>query len=110
MVFHVLLAFVSFQYIEVMLYAVFVLVSIFTYTSLMDKSKMALPAEIIRFVFGIGLLYWNGGWFGLQEILPGATVLVVIFLASSLAMTFIILSREERIKVEMKPAELVSSN
>lgn len=110
MIFHVLLAFVSFQYVEVMLYAIFVLVSIFTYTSLMDKSKMALPAEIIRFGFGIGLLYWNGGWFGLQEIIPGATVIVGIFLASSLAMTFIILSKEEKVKLDLKPAELVSSN
>ncbi|PSL04526.1 sterol desaturase family protein [Cecembia rubra] len=110
MVFHVLVAFVNFQYLEVMLYAIFMMVSIFAYTSLMDKAKVAIPAEIIRFVMGIGLIYWNGGWFGLQEIIPGATVLIGIYLASSLLMAFWILSKETKAKLDVKPAELVSSN
>ncbi|MGY6742515.1 MAG: sterol desaturase family protein [Cecembia sp.] len=110
MVFHVLVAFVNFQYLEVMLYAIFMMVSIFAYTSLMDKAKVALPAEVIRFVMGIGLIYWNGGWFGLQEIIPGATFLVGIYLASSLVMAFLILSKEAKAKLDVKPAELVSSN
>ncbi|EKB48653.1 sterol desaturase family protein [Cecembia lonarensis] len=110
MVFHVLVAFVNFQYLEVMLYAIFMMVSIFAYTSLMDKAKVALPAEIFRFVMGVGLIYWNGGWFGLQEIIPGATVLVGIYLASSLVMAFLILSKESKAKLDVKPAELVSSN
>jgi len=110
MVFHVLVAFVNFQYLEVMLYAIFMMVSIFAYTSLMDKAKVALPAEVIRFVMGIGLIYWNGGWFGLQEFIPGANVLVGIYLASSLVMVFLILSKEAKAKLDVKPAELVSSN
>jgi alkylglycerol monooxygenase len=110
MVFHVLVAFVNFQYLEVMLYAIFIMVSIFAYTSLMDKAKVALPAEIIRFVMGVGLIYWNGGWFGLQELIPGATVLVGIYMVSSLAMAFLILSKEGKAKVDLKPSELVSSN
>jgi alkylglycerol monooxygenase len=110
MVFHVLVAFVNFQYLEVMLYAIFMMVSIFAYTSLMDKAKVALPAEIIRFVMGVSLIYWNGGWFGLQELIPGATVLVGIYMVSSLAMAFLILSKEGKAKVDLKPSELVSSN
>jgi alkylglycerol monooxygenase len=110
MVFHVLVAFVNFQYLEVMLYAIFIMVSIFAYTSLMDKAKVALPAEIIRFVMGVGLIYWNGGWFGLQELIPGATVLAGIYMVSSLAMAFLILSKEGKAKVDLKPSELVSSN
>lgn len=108
MVFHVLITFVNFKYAEVMWYAIFIMVSIFSYTSLMDKAKIALPAEIIRFVMGMALIYWNGGWFGLQEIIPGATVLVGIYLASSLLMAFWILSKET--KLDVKPAELMSSN
>ncbi|MGY6520202.1 MAG: sterol desaturase family protein [Mongoliitalea sp.] len=110
MVFHVLIAFVSFQYLEVMLYASFMMVSIFAYTSLMDKSKIAIPAEIIRFAMGIGLIYWNGGWFGLQEIIPGATLIIGVYMAISLVMTFFILSKERKGDLAMKPAELVASN
>lgn len=94
MVFHVLVAFVSFQYLEVMLYSIFLMVSIFAYTSLMDKSKMAIPAEIIRFAMGMGLIYWNGGWFGLQEFLPGATLLVSVFFMLSLVLTFRFIATE----------------
>lgn len=110
MVFHVLVAFVNFQYLEVMLYAVFMMVSIFAYTSLMDKAKVALPAEIIRFVMGVSLIYWNGGWFGLQEIIPGATLLVGIYLLASLGMAYVILSKEGKVHVGLKSSELVSSN
>ncbi|UJP66357.1 sterol desaturase family protein [Mongoliitalea daihaiensis] len=110
MVFHVLIAFVSFQYVEVMLYATFMMVSIFAYTSLMDKSRIAIPAELLRFAMGIALIYWNGGWFGLEEILPGAAFLVGIYLTSSMATTFWILSKEGKASEEVKTAELVSSN
>jgi alkylglycerol monooxygenase len=110
MVFHVLIAFVSFQYVEVMLYATFMMVSIFAYTSLMDKSRIAIPAELLRFAMGIALIYWNGGWFGLEEILPGAAFLVGIYLTSSMATTFWILSKEGKASEVVKTAELVSSN
>jgi alkylglycerol monooxygenase len=110
MVFHVLAAFVNFQYLEVMLYAVFMMVSIFSYTSLMDKAKVTLFAEIIRFGMGMGLIYWTGGWFGLQGIIPGATVLLSIYFTVSLLMAFFILSKEGKAKVDLNPAELVSSN
>ena len=110
MVFHVLIAFVSFQYLEVMLYSIFMMVSIFAYTSLMDKSKIAIPAEIVRFAMGIGLIFWNGGWFGLQELIPGATALIGIYLAASLAMTLWLISVESKEKAVTKNPTLVSSN
>jgi alkylglycerol monooxygenase len=58
----------------------------------------------------MGLIYWTGGWFGLQGIIPGATVLLSIYFTVSLLMAFFILSKEEKAKVDLNPAELVSSN
>lgn len=110
MVFHVLVAFVSFQYVEVMLYATFMMLSIFAYTSLMDKSRLAIPAEILRLALGVGLIYWNGGWFGLQEIIPGATLMIGIYMAVSLVMAFSILSKERKGNLNVKQADLVASN
>ncbi|TVP52954.1 MAG: sterol desaturase family protein [Mongoliibacter sp.] len=100
MVFHVLISFVNFQYLEVMLYSVFMMVSIFAYTSLMDKSKIAIPAELVRLTMGIGLYLWNGGWFGLQELIPGADLFVLGFLMISAIMTFRFVYKEAGQKSE----------
>jgi alkylglycerol monooxygenase len=105
MVFHVLISFVNFQYLEVMLYAVFMMVSIFAYTSLMDKSKIAIPAEVLRLTMGFGLFYWTGGWFGLQELIPGAGYAVLAFLLLSFLMTVWLIQKESKQSVKEVPAQ-----
>ncbi|MBW3467789.1 sterol desaturase family protein [Arthrospiribacter ruber] len=105
MVFHVLISFVNFQYLEVMLYAVFMMVSIFAYTSLMDKSKIAIPAEALRLTMGFGLFYWTGGWFGLDVLVPGAGYAVLAFLLLSSLMTFWLIQKESRQSVKEVPAQ-----
>lgn len=105
MVFHVLISFVNFQYLEVMLYAVFMLVSIFAYTSLMDKSKIAIPAEALRLTMGFGLFYWTGGWFGLDALIPGAGYAVLAFLLLSSLMTFWLIQKESKQSVKEVPAQ-----
>lgn len=47
-------------------YGAFLFVSIFSYTTLMDKSRWAVLTEVVRAVFGLGLLWLQGwDWFGL---------------------------------------------
>ena len=66
-------------------YGAFLFVSVFSYTTLMDKSKWALLTEVIRAAFGLGLMAWQGGdWFGLAAMLPaGVYVLATYFVLSS---------------------------
>jgi sterol desaturase/sphingolipid hydroxylase (fatty acid hydroxylase superfamily) len=104
LIFHILITFVQFEYLQVMLYAGFLMVSIFAYTSLMDRSKMAIWAELIKAVFGFGLLLWQGGWFGLNEI-PGASYLVAAYFIISITITSLFLFTEagiDKAKLQVK--------
>jgi hypothetical protein len=95
LVFHVLAAFVSFDYMEVLIYSMFLMVSIFAYTSLMDKSNLALWAEGLKFIFAISLFIWQGGsWFGLGTISPALNYVILAYLLLSFFMSFCLMRRE----------------
>ncbi len=65
-------------------YGAFLFASIFSYTTLMDKSRWALLTEAVRAAFGLGLLWWQGwDWFGLGEM---GSYGVAAFLGVSLGM------------------------
>ncbi|MEO8414894.1 MAG: sterol desaturase family protein [Ginsengibacter sp.] len=68
----------------VFVYSGFLFISIFSYTALLDKAFYAFPAEILRVGFGLTLIWWQGGWFGMETLLPGCTFLMVFFLMGSL--------------------------
>jgi len=76
---------VPFGYI--LLGGLFIMVSIFAYTSLMDGHRMALIAEILKIGLGIGLLATLGSWFNLHEVFNGATLLLIAYLLVSLIVT-----------------------
>jgi alkylglycerol monooxygenase len=69
----------------ILLYGVFLFVTVFAYTSLMDGSVMGLVAEMIKFSVGAMILWFQGGhWFGLNERLSGGTYFVTLYLGLSL--------------------------
>ncbi|MFP2995534.1 sterol desaturase family protein [Spongiivirga sp. MCCC 1A20706] len=72
---------------QIVLYALFLMVSIFAYTSLMDQHILALYAEIIKFCFGVYLLIQVDGWFGLDAIVPFASYIIGLYLSISLFVT-----------------------
>ena len=50
-------------------YAIFIFISIFAYTSLLDKSSYAFLAEVMRFIFGVWILQLqNFSWFNINGI------------------------------------------
>lgn len=64
-----------------LLYGAFLFASVYSYTTLMDKSRWAIVFEIARAAFGFGLAWWQGGdWFGLGQ---AGTLAVVSFLIVS---------------------------
>jgi hypothetical protein len=69
------------------LYGLFIFLSVQALTELMDMHRFAWIWELIRFVYGAGILYWQGDWFGLSERFPYATVLVGGYLILSLLST-----------------------
>lgn len=77
----------EFSFSIILLYGVFLFLSIFAYTSLMDYSVLAIPFEVMKFGLGLGLIYFLGGWYGIDSFLPYGTILLIIYLIGSLGLS-----------------------
>lgn len=87
MLYHLLVNIATYSFTEIALYSAFLMVTIFSYTTLMDKHRLAVPAELLKFLFGIFIIYQSGQWFGLDQYFTGGTVLVVLYILASFAGT-----------------------
>ena len=86
--------FAKISYLDVMLYGTFLWVSIFAYTTTMDKHRLGVAFEGLKFVFGAYLIYKTQGWFGMEATLPAAGILVGAYLVISLVLTVAFLRKE----------------
>nr|AIA18545.1 Fatty acid hydroxylase superfamily [uncultured bacterium] len=72
----------------ILVYGLFVFVSIFCLTALLDKATYAGPVELIRFCLGGFLMYRQGGdWFGMSSSYSIAPYFIGGYLVLSLMMT-----------------------
>ena len=69
------------------LYGLFLTVSIFAYTTLMDRHPLAVLAEVLKVGLGFGLMYLMGGWYLIDNYLPGGSLMIGAYLLISLAMS-----------------------
>lgn len=77
----------NFNPIYLLLGGLFIVVTIFAYTTLMDGHKLALLVETIKVGLGAGLLFSMGTWFNLDQFLPATNYLVVSYLLLSFGFT-----------------------
>ena len=70
----------------IFIYGAFIFISIYSYSELMDKNKQSLTWEIIRCLFGIGIIKYYGDWFGLNTIIPFGNLVMITYLLLSLIM------------------------
>ena len=69
-------------------YGVFLFVSIFAYTSLMDGHLQSVFAEGIKVILGLWLLLSNEfSWFGLEKIIPHGNIIMLCYLGTSMIAT-----------------------
>lgn len=68
----------------VLLYGLFLFISIFSYTTLMDGSKYAVITELIKVIYGFFLLYWQGGWYGIDTFISYGSILIAAYLILSM--------------------------
>lgn len=87
LMYYLLVSIADLAFTDVLLCALFLMITIFSYTTLMDKHRLALPIEFIKTAMGLGLIYYLDGWFGLDAWLPGATMIVAAYLFLSLGAT-----------------------
>ncbi|OWY22234.1 sterol desaturase family protein [Sphingobacteriales bacterium UPWRP_1] len=67
----------------VFIYATFIFLSVYSYTSLMDKSRYAWLTEILRMIYALAVINFYGGWFTLDNDLPQATIILSIYFVFS---------------------------
>jgi hypothetical protein len=72
---------------HMLLYGLFIMLTIFSYTSLMDQSKIALPVELLKVFVGIYSVYTIGDWFGLDQMISNGTMIILTYLIISLVVT-----------------------
>ena len=78
----------QFSLIQLYLYGLFIFVSIYSYTDLMDKNTSAMVFESIKCFFGFGLILYFENWFGLSKIW---SFVIPIYLFTSLITSFYVL-------------------
>jgi len=72
---------------EITLYSSFLFISVFSYTSLMDRHPVAILAEISKITLGGYIVFGLGGWFGLESVIPTIGPLMIGYIIMSLAVT-----------------------
>lgn len=85
-------------------YTVFLFLSIFAFTSLMDRTILAPIAESIKFVLGFLIMYTTGTWMKLADLIPFSNVIVASYFIISILLTFYFVYVESR--TEMKPLKV----
>jgi alkylglycerol monooxygenase len=67
-----------------LIYGLFVVFAVFSYTTLMDRKAWAAWIELVKSGTGLALIYALGGtWFGIGEVIPYGTELVVAWMLLS---------------------------
>ncbi len=84
LMYYLLVSFGDLTFIQIVNYAIFLGISIFGYTSLMDRHIISMYAEIIKIGVGVFLIIQGNGWFGIDSLLLGATYMVLTYLIISL--------------------------
>lgn len=87
LMFYMLVKIAEFSIPDLLTYTSFLMVSIFSYTTLMDRHKWAMPIELAKTLFGVILMMRMEGWYMLDSFIPGASMMVGGYLALSLVMT-----------------------
>lgn len=68
-------------------YGGFIFISIYAYTELLDKSKLAFVWEFVKNILGMYLIWKNNGWFGAEEYFPLTGTLLSFYFGLSTVVT-----------------------
>ncbi len=92
----VILGFVSFLFVNVatiglptiFIYGLFIFVTIYSLTELMDTNPNAYFFELFRMLLGIGILYFYGDWFGLNQHYIVINYIIGLYFLASLIFSY----------------------
>ena len=78
----------------IFIYGFFVFVTVYSYTELMDKNRLAFIYESIRYVFAIVIVTLTGSWFKIDELIPFGTYIVIGYLTISMLVSIYFVTLE----------------
>ncbi len=87
MTFHLLLQIATIGQPEVFFYGAYLFLMVYSYTTLMDRDKSAVWLELCKSCIGIFIIYRMGSWFGIDQLIPGGTSIVLIYHITSAVVT-----------------------
>lgn len=67
----------------IFVYSLFIFLSIYSYTSLMDGEKYAWVFEILRLTAALAIIRYFDGWFSLDKYIPHGSIILIIYLIIS---------------------------
>ncbi|CAM3040505.1 sterol desaturase family protein [Flavobacterium frigoris] len=82
----------------IFIYGLFIFITIYSYSELMDESRFAIYWETICFLFGLGIIYYFGDWFGFNSLFPFGNYIIIGYLLLSLAMAVYFVAYEFKTK------------
>ena len=90
----------------IFVYGLFVFVTVYAYSELMDRNRYALFWEIIKNMFGCAIIYKTGDWFGAFVFFPGINYSIIAWFIVSTLVTawfvFIEFRSEKKLSVSIK--------
>ena len=72
---------------NIFIYGFFILITIYSYSELMDKNKYAIFWESLRFTTAIAIIVYYGDWFGLLQAFSLSNYIIISYLILSLLAT-----------------------
>lgn len=72
---------------NIFIYGFFILVTIYSYTELMDKSRFAVLWEGLRLIIAIAIIAYYGDWFGLNHVFSMSNYVILSYLSISFLIT-----------------------
>lgn len=85
LLFYMLYRFAAIGFPDLFVYGAFIFVSIYGYTSAMDRTPAAVWIEVVRGLAGVAYIVWAGGWFGIGELIPAGDALVAAYFVATAA-------------------------
>ena len=88
LIYYMLFHIADFPFVDIFTYCSFIMLSIFAYTTLMDRHALAVPLEVIKLLLGGILVYQMNGWYLMDEyVFSGATIFLLTYFVVSAAIT-----------------------
>jgi alkylglycerol monooxygenase len=86
-------------------YGAFIFITVYAYTELMDGNPLAGIYELIKNIFGAGIIFYTGDWFGITTWYPWALPMVVAYLFISTLVTGFLALRQYKMGVSIQAAQ-----